>query len=152
MAFASKTMMRVLVDYSTNGASTMIFASETDDDPRNEYSSHANPGADLINEVLDKIKANNAPPNDAINLCIANDTFIVSASACAAGAGAGAMAKAIGLLPADQGTAAAKPRSSKPKPAPAKHAKHRAFKNAASKKSATKKRVVAKATAKKSRR
>ncbi len=73
----TKTMKGVYVHYWTNGA-TMIYASETNDEPTGQYTSHSPPGKVLVNQVLDKIKANNNNPQSAIQLEIANDTFIVA--------------------------------------------------------------------------
>jgi hypothetical protein len=77
MASELKTMKGVYVHYWANGVSTMIFASKSNSEPTDQYSSHANPGQDLINEVLAKITANNNDPSSPIKLRIEDDTFIV---------------------------------------------------------------------------
>jgi hypothetical protein len=152
MASEMKSMRGVYIHYWDDGASSMIFASDSDAEPTNRYSSHANPGQDLINEVLDKVKANNNG-NVPIELRIENDSFIVAENAVvAARPQVMAMAGPESLQDVegdkDESTATNKP-APKPKSAPTKRgAKRTSDKKAEGKKPATKKPADLKSKAK----
>jgi hypothetical protein len=145
MASELKTMRGVYVHYWFNGASTMIFASETNADPTGQYRSSANPSPALINEVLDKIKAHNIS-GTPIRLRIEDDTFIVPENV---PHGAGLEAGAVAVLAVGSAESAEAdeldvneesdtPPPPKPKPAAKKAAARTPGKKAAGKNPTTK--------------
>jgi hypothetical protein len=158
-----KTMKGVYIHYWLGGAATMIFASESNAEPTDQYSSHSNPGKALINEVLDKLKANNNNPSTPIKLRIVNDTFIVAENESPGATGAAPLAMAgppggsRGLVEDDESDAdeitppkksAAKAKPAAPKPA----AKKSTGKKAANTRRSTKKPAAPTSTPRKRKR